>query len=703
MLWRVYVVLVLVVGIAAAILIKVMMIQLVEGEKWRAAARDDNRVAIREIAAERGSILADDGALLATSVPVFDIFFDTRAAGLTATVFEQNIDSLAYMLSQHIDDSYTYGGYRQKLIEARINGQRYLPIKKRVSYDEMEFMSTFPIFNRGQNGGGFIARRNATRERPFRMLAHRTIGYRRDSVRMVGIEGAFDEYLKGEKGSQKMQLIAGKTWIPIDDLTQIEPREGLDVRTTIDVNLQDISQTALLRAMRTHNADWGTAIVMEVATGQIKAIVNLGKTETGYWERYNHAIGTKIEPGSVFKLATMMALMEDDYITPDDLIDLEGGKTQFYGEEMVDAVNHGLDTTTIGRAFEVSSNVGMAKLVQQHYGRTDRAEKFIARLKSFGIDLPTGIEILGEQKPYLKAAYSDADQWTGTTLPWMSIGYELEMTPLQTLMFYNAVANDGKMMKPYLVTGIEEYGSTVLEFSPIVVDEQIASAQTLDRAQELLQRVVQVGTASKLQSSYFDFAGKTGTSQVNYSRTERDGTFGYRASFAGYFPARSPKYSCIVVVSNPRENGFYGGQVAGPVFREIAEKAYLRRAALHEPLNARPAAALQDRQLPDYSIGETEDIAYLLSSLDLDYADRTDHAEWTVTRATGDTLALQPRAVRPNVVPSVIGMGLRDALYVLENNGLKVESVKGVGKVTKQSIMPGTKIQGQTIQLVLEP
>ncbi|HFC00590.1 MAG TPA: PASTA domain-containing protein, partial [Phaeodactylibacter sp.] len=516
----------------------------------------------------------------------------------------------------------------------------------------------------------------------------------------VGLEGYFDKILGGSDGKRlKVYRASSKTLIPVNDFNEIAPKSGDDIVSTIDVNIQDIVQKALLRGMEHTNAQNGTAIVMEVKTGKIRAISNLGKNPDGWYEDYNYAVGAAVEPGSTFKLASMMSLLEDGYIDLDDTIDLEKGLHVFYEEEMRDASYHQLDSTTIRRAFEISSNVGVAKLIQKYYGDTKDGEKFIQHLRDFRLDKPIGIEINGEDPPYIKQAYNKDDDWSGITLPWMSIGYEVELTPLQLLNFYNTVANNGTMMKPYLVTQVQHFGEVIETFKPTVIKQQIAKPATIKKLKELLEGVVERGTAKKLKSNRYHFAGKTGTSQINYYKFDRTENIKYRASFVGYFPAENPVYSCIVVITEPRQNGRYGSEVAGPIFREIADKCFVKQKDLYPALNETPQKRLTKKKLPQLDVGYKKDVAKVLEKIELPHTD-SGVKNWAVLTAKTDTLHIAPRYISRDVVPNVVGMGLRDALYILENLGLKV-TFEGVGKVRLQSLKVGTKIKGQKIKLTL--
>lgn len=696
-LWRIYLVMLGVVVFAMLIFMKTIKIQVVEGDKWRAKA-DSLYVKYRPVKAERGHIFSADGSLLATSLPFFELRMDMKTESLTDEIFYQEVDSLAQCLAAYVDNSYTAGGYRDLLINARENGNRYLLIKKNVSYPELQEIKKFPLFNKGRFKGGLIIKRQSKRQRPFQMLAHRTIGYIRENSQPVGLEGAFDEILKGEEGQQLMQRVSGGAWIPIDDLTGIEPKSGNDIVTTLDINLQDVTENALLKCVKKHQADHGTAILMEVKTGELKAIANIGQTENGsYWETYNFAIGESMEPGSTYKLAAIMALLEDNYIELEDSINLDLGKHKFYNEEMVDASYHGLKKTTIQRSFELSSNVGIAQLTHHFYNQTEKGkEKFIQHLNDFHLNETLNIEIEGEGIPLVKNVGENG--WSGTTIPWMSIGYETKLTPLQLLTFYNAVANDGKMMKPFMVKEIQDFGKTEERFKPKVIDRKIASASTIEKAQILLEAVVRDGTAKKIYSEDYRLAGKTGTSILNYKRDQHKSNRKYQASFVGYFPADNPIYSCIVVVNDPKVNGFYGGTVAAPVFREIADRCFAAKLELHEAINqTNPIASMSN--LPEMEVGFKGDLVSIFDFLDVPTSDKSS-TNWVVGRTQTDSLELLARRVQDNVVPNVTGMGLRDAIYLLENRGLQVK-FSGFGKVVRQSLKPGTRTSGQEITLVL--
>lgn len=711
---RVYSVAAAVLVVAVVILTRLFQLTVTDAHIWEAKA-DSLYVKLVDIPSQRGNILADDGSLLATSLPFFDIHFDAKAEGLSAEIFnDQAVDSLAWLLSTYIDQQYTPGAYRLWLdtlraADPRTRGIRYVPIAKNLSYSKYLLIKSFPIFREGRHAGGFIAEQVSKRERPFKILAQRTIGYaQREGALPVGLEGSFNSILDGKRDDAPKQLmlrVPGDIYIPINDLAEIEPSVGDDLVTTLDINIQDAAESALLNACQTHNADHGCAIVMEVKTGKIRAMANIGRTQsegkTGYWETYNYAVGERVEPGSIFKLASFMAMMEvgglEDF---DEKIPVHGGKVKIYDEELVDAVKHGFDSMTVRQIFAQSSNVGTAALTQRYF--KGKPALFVEKLREFNLDQPTGIEIGGEETPILKNPDDPTSEWSGTTLPWMSIGYELLLTPLQMLTFYNAVANEGRLMKPYLVQRTEHYGETIKEFRPYTVKRSIASKNTIRKAKELLKEVVKTGTAKNIQSADFDMAGKTGTAQLNYHKFRASKGIRHQAGFCGFFPADDPVYSCIVVISEPERGGYHGSEVAAPVFRQIAEKCFAMKAELHKPINADKPKLLRSNQLPSYDAGLNTDMKESLRWLGLDFSPMTEPTDWSVTVAKDSAgLMMQNRAVSDNNIPSVIGMGLKDAIYLLENRGCKVR-VEGVGKVLRQSLDPGTRASGQTCVLYLE-
>jgi len=689
--WRTIIVYVFIIVFGVLILGKAALVMTVEGEKWRKKASANVPIRPVDIAPNRGDIWAADGRILATSVPFYELRFDPVA--VDKKVFQAGVDSLAYCLSAFFGDgSKTY--YKEKLLKARNKARpdRYLLInKRRVNHAELKKIRRFPIFRLGRNKGGLQAIVDNKRLQPHVNLATRTIGYLNESADgtaegRVGLEAAFENHLKGECGQGIRRMMSG-TWML---LTRQEPVDGKDVVTTIDVDYQDIVQHALSRQLEKYEAANGTAILMEVRTGDIKAIANLTRRENGtYAEDLNYAIGEAGEPGSVIKAATMIALLEDGCVEPFDTIDLgTTGEYKFHDRTLSESDGKGLGKVTVKRIMEKSSN-GIARLVYDNYQK--RPEKFVNRLYAMGLDKKTGICLRGEAAPYIK--YPKDKEWSGITLPWMSIGYELQLTPLQILAFYNAIANDGQRMKPRLVKEIRNRGEVVGTFPPEEVGGRICSRKTLRQLKDMLLGVVENGTAKNIYTSRYAIAGKTGTARI------ADGTKGYgvrkyRASFVGYFPADKPLYSCIVVIDNPSlSKGFYANVVSGAVFREIADKVYSMAYVQYGEPRYEP-----DKSLPVCKNGLKKDFLTVFGDLDMDVdgLDDTEGADWVITAGNeGENVVLKPRRVSAATVPNVKGMGLRDALYLLENAGLKV-GVSGAGMVQKQSVPPGTEVPAGT-------
>ncbi len=690
-LWRIYVVFGLIVLLGSSIIFQAFRIQVLEGDYWRSLA-DSLTTSYRSIEAERGNVYSEDGRFLATLLPYFEVRMDVNTAALTDEIFYSKVDSLALNMSNFFQDA-SYDSYKKYFLKARKSGKRYLLVKRKVSYPQLLEMKKWPLFRRGRYKGGFITIQHNKRENPFKMLAHRTIGYVREEVQPVGLEGRFDEHLAGVEGKRLMQRISGGVWIPINDENEIESQNGKDLVTTINVDLQDVTENALLKTLKKHNADHGSAILMEVKTGKIKAIANLGRIKKGeYWEKYNYAIGEGTEPGSTFKLASMLALFKDGYVSLNDSVDLEGGVKRYYDKDMPDSEEHGYGNVTVQRAFEISSNVGISKLIHKYYD--ENPEKFIQHLKDFGLDKKTGIEIDGEATPFINSPGHSS--WSGIALPWMSVGYGVQLTPLQTLSLYNAIANDGIIMKPYLVSAIQEYGQNVIEFQPQQMSKPLASKAILSKMRTMLEGVVETGTARYIKSKDYKIAGKTGTAKI------ADKKNGYRkiyqASFVGYFPADEPQYSCIVVVSAPSNGIYYGSLVAGPVFKEIADKVFANSTQMHHSINENQIYYTDN--IPYSKVGYQADISHIYNKMGISHNIDND-ATWVSSAKKNHSMKMEERKVIDGLVPNVTGMGLRDAVYLLENQGMRVKA-KGNGRVRRQSIAVGQKIsKGQTITIEL--
>ena len=670
--------------------VRIIYIQLVEGDKWKKAEQLNFRTTTIE--PNRGDIRARDGRLLASSVPEYEIRMDLGSKAFDVQLFRQKIDSLSMLLSNLFHDR-SAEQYKRDLLAAQYRQERYYLIRKNITFLQLKKLRTFPVFNAGQYKGGLIVRMEYKRLKPFGDLAERTIGYVLNSreVKGVGIEGAYDSILSGVEGRRLEQRIAGSFWKPVGSEIDIEPIQGYDVVTTLDVNIQDVAHEALLKILRQHNARHGAAVLMEVKSGEILAITNLKRTSIGnYVENYNFAVGERTEPGSTMKLASLMIALEDGYISLDDVIDTGDGIADFPGWKIRDSKKGGFGEITVKQAFELSSNIAVTKIINEYYGK--RPKDFIEKLYRMHLNQPSGIDIEGEPVPYIK--YPGDKHWTGVSLIQMSYGYELQMTPLQILTFYNAIANNGVMVRPKLVKAIYKHGTLLKTFSTEVINRRIASPKVIRMAQEMLEGVVENGTAKNLSRNGYKIAGKTGTAQIANAQYgyEYQSRVSYLASFVGYFPAKDPKYSLIVVVNEPSNSQYYGNAVAGPVFKEIADKVYATRPDMVRPLEEHIAI---DEELVPYTLsGFKPDLNAVLSQFRIPTEDMSnENNDWVVTTKLVDKVRLQNRLFPHKQVPNVMGMGLRDAVSVCENAGLKVE-IHGRGIVTRQSLQPFANING---------
>ena len=692
-LWRVALVYLAITLFALTVMVKIVYLQFIDDDVWKAKA-ENTRIKNFSIPPHRGDIYATDMRLLASSVPYYEIRMDMKTPALTDQIFYKHIDSLALCLSKLFNDR-SAKAYKELLLNARSTGNRYLLIKKKVNYVQLKELKTFPIFRLGQYKGGLIVNQESLRQKPYYNLASRTIGYttQGSSGNIVGIEGAFDQYLGGIQGVKKMQKLSGDIWMPLDGAGEIEPYDGSSVVTTIDINLQDVAEKALMRQLIANNAHAGTAVLMEVKTGEIKAIVNLTDTFGAYREYYNYAVGQSSEPGSTFKLPAIIAAIEDGYIKLTDTVQTNKGIFNYYDLTIRDDnyLQGGHGVLSVEEIFELSSNVGMAKIITDSY--RNHPNRFIDRLYSMNLNEPLNISIKGEGKPVIR--YPGDKLWSGVTLASMSYGYEVKLTPLQLLAFYNAIANEGKLVRPRFVKEIRNHGKIERTFVTEVINPSICSKSTIRAAHKLLEGVVESGTAQNLKTTHFSIAGKTGTTQM-YDKNTGYKVKSYQASFVGYFPAEKPKYSCIVVIYSPKNYVYHGAYVAGPVFYEIANKLYATDLSMQEPLNTRKSAALE---IPFSKNGYQPEISTVLNMLDIRMICEQPGANWVSTTRTDGHISLEPRNMNENLVPNVVSMGLKDALYLLENKGLKVQVV-GRGSVRNQSIPPGTVIRtGETIKL----
>jgi cell division protein FtsI (penicillin-binding protein 3) len=677
---------------------RILQLQLIKGEELRSKA-EHLTYRYESIEPNRGEIYSHNGThVLATSVPYYEIRMDVNSDALTEAKFAGAVDSLAYCLSSLFGDKST-NAYKKELISARRKGERYHLIKRQVSYQQLKKLKTFPIFRLGRFKGGLIVEQSNRRILPHQMLAARTIGYlsEGESGNVVGIEGAYDHYLKGVRGYRLMQKTAGNMWIPLSDNNEVEPEDGLDIISTIDINIQDVAENALLTQLTKHNAHHGCAVLMEVKTGEIRAIANLHRTENGsYKETFNYAIAESTEPGSTFKLASVIAALEDGYVHPDDTVETGKGSVRFYDKTIKDTREGGYGKITVARAFELSSNVGIAKIIDKYY--KDKERKFVDRLYRMHLNEPLGLDIKGEGEPLIR--YPEDPLWSGISLVMMSHGYEVQMTPLQILAFYNAVANDGAMVRPRLVSEISFHGRTIRKSETEVIDNSICSASTIRKVKKMLEGVVDSGTAMNLRNNVFRIAGKTGTAQIANEKYgyQLNSMVSYQASFVGYFPADDPRYSCIVVVNAPSSNVYYGNVVAGPVFWEIASKVYATNIEIQEDPARRSRKIVE---IPYSKNGSRDELDYVAKYLNIPVEDKSSDHEWIITKQEEGCITFNNLPIIDQLVPNVAGMGLSDAMYLLGNSGLHIQ-VTGKGRVVRQSIPPGTKVrEGETIVLTM--
>ena len=644
---------------ALAVAVKLVSIQMVHGNKYKEIALERTE-RLFTIAPNRGNLYSDDGSLLATSVSRYTIRFD--AVTVKNTDFEEEVQPLCDALSNLLGKPSAH--YEQILRKAKANKNRYALVVRNLDYSDYMEVKKFPLFNKGPNRGGFIVEQKTVREHPLGKIAERSVGYERFDengyVTRVGLEGAFGNYLRGIEGKRLKQKIAKGQWKPIGLDNIVEPKDGYDVVSTIDINIQDIAHHGLLTQLEKYKADHGCVIVMETKTGEVKAISNLGRTEDGkYYERLNYAIGESHEPGSTFKLMSLVAALEDQKIDTSTVIDTEKGRWRIYDRTVRDSKHGGYGKISMAKAFEVSSNTAFAKMVHNSY--KEEPSVYVDRLMSMGLHQELGMPIKGEGKPVIR--YPGDKGWSGISLAWMSHGYEVSLTPLQTLAFYNAIANDGQLIRPRLIKEVKEWNKTIYTFDKEIINKAICSKETAKQVKDLMKNVVEKehGTGHRLYSPNFSMAGKTGTAQKNYVTRDPD-KLKYISTFAGYFPADDPKYSCIVVIHEPDKSvGYYGADVSGPVFKSIARKIYANNPLIDEIETLEPSNDDLEASFQSYYT-----------------AAQKNH----------------------NQMPDVKGMSGMDAISILENMGLEVE-VKGNGKVKKQSISKGTDLEKVT-KIILE-
>ena len=622
------------------------------------------RVAIE---ADRGDVLAWDGRLLATSVPMYEVRMDFAAQGLADSVFRKYADSLAGALATFFGDK-SKNAYLILLNRAYSNKSknRFTQIApRRVNHLEIKQISQFPILRFGQNRGGFIPVQINKRLLPNGPMASRTIGRVNEAGRKWGVEGAFDSVLRGTDGNMLMQRISGSFKIPVPDALSVAPVDGIDVVTTLDIDVQDVAENALRKQLELGDADWGTAVLMEVSTGEIRAITNLTRKGEGkFVEDFNYAVGMNLEPGSTFKLASLMTLLDDAGASLEEHYDTGDGRMMIGRARVVDS--HACGDVTLREVFEHSSNVGFALAVNKYYKENPR--RFVDHLYKMGLGMPLDLQIPGGADPVIFRP-GDAS-WSGVTLTMMSYGYALRLTPLKTLSFYNAVANDGKMVRPMFVKELKQYGQTLRTFPPEVMVPSISSPKVIAQVQEALRGVVNDGTARGLKNPYYSVAGKTGTAQIAMGRhgyTDRFGGRHYLATLVGYFPADKPRYSCIVAIktyNGPGRRGtYYGASLAGPVFRAIADRVYARNTSWQTPLSERSDKA---DGVPALKSGRADEVRRVARRFDVPYTPERGVQWQCLAKADSTGMELAPLSGEPSgAVPQVVGMGIKEAIYLL--------------------------------------
>lgn len=656
---RFSVILAIIAVLAAVVFFKHISL-LFNGEKYQQMIADST-VMMFDIEPNRGNLYSDDLSLLATSVTRYSIRFDALAPNKKN--FDQYLKPLSDSLSVFFKKKNPPKYYRDLLVKARNERNRYLLLGQNLNYDEYARMRAFPLLSKGAVRGGRIIEQRTTREYPLGPIAHRSVGYVRvnedGTSQQVGLEGAFNHYLAGKMGKQLRQKLAQGQWKPIKDNNEIEPQDGLDVVSTININIQDIAHHALLEQLEKYGADHGCAVVMEVATGEIKAISNLGRNKDGkYYERLNYAVGEAYEPGSVFKTMTMLVALEEAKIDTSYMVST--AKEDKYHDQFVrDSNKKGYGRINLSRAMQVSSNTGLARLSHDLFHKNPK--KFVQRLQQMKLHQPLGLPIKGEAVPFIPLPGTNA--WSGISLEWMAFGYGVELTPLQVLNFYNAIANDGVMVKPRLIKEVKQWNKTIEKFDVEITNKNICSPQTAAQIRKTLENAVKYGTGQSLYTPSLSMAGKTGTTQKDYAKKENNKR--YISSFAGFFPAEQPKYSCIVVIHDTtQESGYYGANVAGPVFKSIAQKIYT-------------------------------------NSLLIDTVEEIETSSKSVKKAYQryDELLGKYRTIMPNVV----GLHPMEAIPLLENMGLSVV-LSGTGWVREQSFPAGQKIENtKKIYLTLSP
>jgi cell division protein FtsI (penicillin-binding protein 3) len=686
---------------AAAIVFYVYKLQVLEGNHWR---KESSKFSVKseKVKAIRGNIFDCSGALLSTSLPIYDLIIDATAPAFSIKdTFDKYVDSLAICFNNEFPKM-SVGQYKVLFKNIRNKGLGYNLVKLNVPHQQLLRIQKFPLFRMGRISGGLQLNVKTKRVKPFQNLALRTIGFTNDnSSDLVGLEGFFNDYLKGKDGLQMMQRVIGGVYVPINNEEKNEAENGCDIISTIDINLQDVAQQSLLKVLQSNMAMRGTAILMEVETGEIKAIANLTRKVDGtYEERLNDAIRTKMQPGSTFKLVTMMSLLDNGFVTPKSVVNVEGGRAMVYGRPVEDS--HSYTELNMQQAFEMSSNVAFAKQIAKYYD--SNPSKHYDYLDGLGLDKNLKLQLHGAQAPqYLKP---NSKYWSKSDLSAISRGYGISLTPLQMLTIYNAIANNGKMVNPFFVKKIMNAGQVVKEFKPQVLKEQMCSEATVAQLKNMMEGVVKNGTAYNKENGNlpYTFAGKTGTAIIQRGEDYyQGGAKVYRASWCGYFPAEKPKYSCYVVIIRPQGSMIYGAQLALPVFKDLANKIYATATNIHKDVRETYTGFSND--LPEVSKAYKDDVKTILDNIGISshLNDSVDNmgSNWFNVSQKDNALSLLPMVSKPKQMPDVKGMSAKDATYLLECKGLRV-SIMGCGKVKQQSVKPGANYNpGLKVNLIL--
>lgn len=709
MLWKTYLVYILTLVFGVAIIVKIVIAQTKDNKELLALA-EQREYRVRTLEASRGNIFSSDGQLMATSIPLYDVFFDYKT--VDSTLLADNIDSLCRQMAG-LFPKRNAAQWKAFFAEGIAKKNRHYKIALNITQPQLRQMEKFVIFKEGIYKGGMIAEKKIRREHPYKELASLMLGMANEQKGYYfGLEGAYNDYLKGQNGRQLVRRIHHGDWMPVGSEDDLDAKNGDDVVTTFDIKLQDIVETALNNTLTTNKAEQGCAILMDVETGYVKALANLSLNhKTGkYEELYNVALTERYEPGSVFKIASMVVLLnhkEDMQLT--DLVNIGTGPIKFSNRTMKD--DHSFakgGICTVQEVIEQSSNKGTAVLVTKAFAA--HPEKYVEGLYALGLNKKIGTGIAGEAQPVIKHPNDKTKDghklWSNVSLPWMSIGYEVNVTPMQLLMLYNAIANNGRLMKPQFVTEIKRGNQTIEKFDPIVLNEHIASTESIEKLQTMLEGVAIRGTARRqFQGCVVKVAGKTGTAQYydkvqGYAYHEPGiGRRLYNTTFVGYFPTDKPRYSCIVMVSRARGAKWAAGGVSAPGFREIAEKVYATRIGIQED-----DTTIMGKKtfIAPYLVRRDKETQYL-NGIAKPYNDFAINGEWVTVEntETGET-HIREAKLDNQVVPNVVGMDITDAVYLLENMGISTEFT-GQGVVKEQSLHAGDTVKANsTMYLKLE-